>query len=215
MNKVYVAVAAAVALALGGVAWLRVESGVEQAPAVTAAPVSPPVVTVAVPAAAPEREIAVDPSVLDTPQARAYLERADFEQRARRFFADPQALAPADREREAQALTAAIDRYERASQLSAGEAMNLRIGLVRATVEDELVQVDRIADIVATYRIDGERREARFLDAQRNDAAFVEYKSREQAIVAEVMALAAIPGGLTREEYLRQRLQAERVALSH
>lgn len=210
MKKTVVVALAGAALA--AVALMRMEPGVVLVPtarvpiAETAAPS---------PAAAPEREIAVDPSVLATPEARAYLERVDFETRARRFFADPRALAPAERDREAQALTAAIDRYERARQLSAGEAMNLRIGLVRATVDDEAVQVDRIADIVAAYRADGERREARFLEQQRGDAAFVEYKAREAAIVAEVMALAAIPGGLTREEYLRQRLQTERVALSH
>jgi hypothetical protein len=210
MKKTVVVALAGAALA--AVALMRMEPGVVLVPtarvpiAETAAPS---------PAAAPEREIAVDPSVLATPEARAYLERVDFETRARRFFADPRALAPAERDREAQALTAAIDRYERARQLSAGEAMNLRIGLVRATVDDEAVQVDRIADIVAAYRADGERREARFLEQQRGDAAFVEYKAREAAIVAEVMALAAIPGGLTRKEYLRQRLQTERVALSH
>ncbi|HVJ61373.1 MAG TPA: hypothetical protein VM555_01515 [Tahibacter sp.] len=212
MNKTFIVVVAAAVLALSAAAWLRVEP---HARPVAAAWVPVVATTPAQSVAAPEREVAVDPSVLDTPQARAYLERADFEQRARRFFADPQAFAPEAREREAQALVAAIDRYEHANQLSAGEAMNLRIGLVRATVDDELVQVDRIADIVAMYRADGERREARWLEQQRGDAAFTEYKAREQAIVAQVMALATIPDGLTREEYLRQRLQAERVALSH
>ena len=33
------------------------------------------------------------------------------------------------------------------------------------------------------------------------------YKAREKAVVAEVMAMTIIPGGLTRDEYLRQRLQ--------
>lgn len=205
-------VVAMAGVALGAVVLMRAEPDVVPPPAVRA-----PVVEMHAqpPAAAPEREIAVDPSVFATPEARAYVERVDFEARARRFFTDPRALAPTERKREAQALTAAIDRYERARQLSAGEAMNLRIGLVRATVDDEAVQVDRIADIVAAYRADGERREARFIEQQRGDAAFVEYKAREAAIVAEVMAMAAIPDGLTREEYLRRRLQAERVALSH
>jgi hypothetical protein len=194
---------------LGAVAWQRAPAPAPQPPA----PVRPPVTAAPVTAVA-RREPAPDPSVLDTPEARTHLARADFEERARRFFADPAAFAPAAREREAQALTAMIDGYEGERQLSAGEAMNLRIGLVRATVADEATQLERVADIVTAYHADGARREARFLEAQRNDAAFNEYKTREQAIVAEVMALDSIPGGLTREEYLRQRLQAERVALS-
>lgn len=206
------AIVAIAGAALGIVALMRVDPGVAPAPVerlpAVAAPAQPPAVT-------PERETAVDPSVLDTQEARAYLERVDFEQRARRFFADPKALAQTEREREAQALTVAIDGYERANQLSAGEAMNLRIGLVRATVDDEATQVDRIAAIVAAYHADAQRREARFFEQQQGDTAFVAYKTRESAIVAEVMALTAIPDGLTREEYLRQRLQAERVALSH
>jgi hypothetical protein len=39
------------------------------------------------------------------------------------------------------------------------------------------------------------------------------YKVREREIVAEVMALQSIPDGLSREEYLRRRLQAEREQL--
>jgi hypothetical protein len=45
-----------------------------------------------------------------------------------------------------------------------------------------------------------------------SDPRFQDYKARERAIVAEVMGLGEIPGGLTRDEYLRQRLQQARVS---
>ena len=192
------------------------------APSVQAAAPAPPRVANATTPAAPtlaasiEREVvSIDPALFDAPQAKAYLQRQQFDARARRFFADPQALSPAARDAEAQALAADIDRYERDVQLSAGEAMNLRIGLVRATVDDEAEAAERIADIVELYRKDAAQREAKWLAQQQGDAAFMTYKAREPAIVAEVMAMREIPDGLTREEYLRQRLQAERVALSH
>jgi hypothetical protein len=39
------------------------------------------------------------------------------------------------------------------------------------------------------------------------------YKVREGQIVAEVMSLQTIPNGLSRDEYLRRRLQTEREQL--
>lgn len=44
----------------------------------------------------------------------------------------------------------------------------------------------------------------------RHDPPLNDYKQREQRVVSEVMAMTAVPGGLSRDEYLRQRLQRER-----
>lgn len=164
------------------------------------------------PPAAPVQP-AADMAVLQqTPEVRAWQERQAFEARTRTFFADAARLEPAARRQQAAALQADIDRYEKASQLSAGEAMNLRLGLIQAEESDEVERGARMAEIVAAYRQDGARREAQWQQALQDDAAFADYKRREQTIVAEVMALQQIPGGLSRDEYLRQRLLAERVA---
>ncbi|MCQ4165059.1 hypothetical protein [Tahibacter harae] len=154
--------------------------------------------------------VRVEPGLLQTPQALAYFEREAFEQQARRFFDTAAQLDPAAREREAAGLEQAVDRYEAARQLSAGEAMNLRLGLIQATVADEVERGARQAELIARYRQDGARREAQFMQQQAADAAFADYKRREAQIVTEVMALPQIPDGLTREEYLRRRLQRER-----
>ena len=53
-------------------------------------------------------------------------------------------------------------------------------------------------------------REAAFVAQQQADPRMQRYKAREKTVVAEVMAMTIIPGGLTRDEYLRQRLQLER-----
>lgn len=156
--------------------------------------------------------VTVDAALLDTPEARAYLEREQFNDRARRFFADAtHGDAPADA-REAQWIEAEIGRYEREHHLSAGEAMNLRLGLIEVSGLPDAERAERMAAIVTAYGRDGERREAQWAAQQRSDAAFAQYKSREQAIVADVVAMARIPDGLTRDEYLRRRLEAERVA---
>ncbi|WP_313914550.1 hypothetical protein [Tahibacter sp.] len=159
-----------------------------------------------------QASVTVDAALLDTPEARAYLEREQFNDRARRFFADAtHSDAPAD-PREAQWIEAEIGRYERERHMSAGEAMNLRLGLIEASGLSDAERAERMAAIVTAYGRDGERREAQWVAQQRSDAAFVQYKSREQVIVAEVMAMARIPDGLSRDEYLRRRLEAERIA---
>lgn len=51
-------------------------------------------------------------------------------------------------------------------------------------------------------------REARL--AQRRDPNFERYKADEQRIVEDLLALQDIPDGLSRDQYLRQRLQEAR-----
>ncbi|MFC3552443.1 hypothetical protein ACFOLC_15675 [Lysobacter cavernae] len=148
--------------------------------------------------------------LLSRPAVRAYQARVDFQEQARRFFAEAGRLAPAARQRQAQLLETDIDRYERAGDLSAGETLMLRIGLIRATETDPARQMQRTADLAAAYQVHAERRNAAFLAAQRDDRAFNDYKTRENRIVTEVMAMPVVPGGLSRNEYLRRRLQHER-----
>jgi hypothetical protein len=139
---------------------------------------------------------------------RDYAERRDFEVRVQAFPAEAASLDAASRQREAQRLEADIDRYERARHLSAGEALLLRIELLRATITDPLEQADAITTLTERYRAQAERRMREH--ARQPAPALIAYQDRERAIVAEVMALETIPGGLDRDEYLRRRLQEER-----
>lgn len=157
-------------------------------------------------------DVVADAALLATPEVQAHFARERFNARARAFFADAAALAPAARAREARELDTAIDGYERSRELSAGEAMMLRLGLVDASGASAAERAERMAAIVARYDSDGRQREARWLARQAGDAAFGRYKAREPVVVAEVMAMTRIPEGLSRDEYLRRRLEAERVA---
>ena len=149
-------------------------------------------------------------SLQATPQAQEHLERQRFEADAKDFFARSASLRAVERSERADALTRQIDKYEAAGGLSAGEAVLLRTALVKATVDDPARQAEQVAAIADRYRAHADRRMAAFLEQQRNDPRFQAYKAREAQVVAEVMATTTIPAGLTRDQYLRQRLQEER-----
>jgi len=149
-------------------------------------------------------------SLQATPQAKEHLERQRFEADAKDFFARSTSLRAVERSERADALTRQIDKYEAAGGLSAGEAVLLRTALVKATVDDPARQAEEVAAIADRYRAHADRRMAAFLEQQRNDPRFRTYKAREAQVVAEVMAATTIPAGLTRDQYLRQRLQEER-----
>lgn len=153
---------------------------------------------------------AAQAALLGSPQARAYRDREQFRDDAKRYFRDAAALSSAERRRQAQALERDVDAYERAGELSAGETMLLRVALIQATVPDQAEQMRQVEALATRYRAIADQRNAQWLAQQRSDPRFQSYKQREAEVVAEVAELSQIPGGLTRDEYLRQRLQAER-----
>lgn len=150
------------------------------------------------------------PAPSATPQARAFRERQSFEREIKRFFADTDRLGAVTRGERARAYSARIDAYERDAQMSAGEAFLLRAALIDATAVDEEDRARRLADLAARYRADATRREAAWAANLARNPSFRDYKAQEEAIVAEVSAMTAIPDGLTHDEYLRRRLQQAR-----
>jgi hypothetical protein len=138
-------------------------------------------------------------------------ERARFNERAREFFAQAPALSPEEARQRAADLSQELSRIEQAGGLSAGESFLVRAGLIRSTVADEQEQATQIRALKERYEIDTRQRNA--LDAQQSDPMFQLYKVRESQIVAETLSLQVIPNGLSRDEYLRRRLQAEREQL--
>lgn len=137
--------------------------------------------------------------------------RARFNDKAREFFARAAALPAQERQRQAQQLERELSQLERAGGLSAGETFLVRTGLIRETVDDPAQQAAQIKALQERYQNESSRRIAQA--SARSDPAFESYKIRESQIVAEVMSLQTIPEGLTRDEYLRRRLQAAREQL--
>jgi len=149
-------------------------------------------------------------SLQATPQAQAHRDRQRFEADAKDFFARAPSLRAVERSERADALTRQIDHYEAEGGLSAGEAVLLRTALVKATVDDPAQQAEAVAAIADRYRAHADQRMAAFAAQQASDPRFQAYKTREAEVVAEVMAMTSVPAGLTRDQYLRQRLQEER-----
>lgn len=193
-------VLATLLLAAAAIIWslARNSNADSAAPATTAAPTAP--------ATEAQRT-----ALQTAPQAHAYRDRKNFEHQTRRFLRDAPQLGAVERSERARALMASVDAYEQAGQMSAGEAMMLRIGLIRASGDDEAEAATQIATLTERYRSQSDRREAAWLAQQQRDPRFQSYKARERAVVTEVMAMREIPGGLSRDEYLRQRLERERV----
>jgi hypothetical protein len=138
-------------------------------------------------------------------------ERARFNEQAREFFAQAPSLPADEARRRAEVLSNELSRIEQAGGMSAGETFLLRAGLIRATEPDEQRQAEQLRALKERYEADTRQRSARA--GTQSDPMFQLYKVRESEIVAEVMALETIPEGLTREEYLRRRLQQAREQL--
>lgn len=163
------------------------------------------------PAVAPQAQ--PDPAMASTPEARAYQSRLAFERHARGFLRDAPGMDDRTRIQRAQALSREIDRREQARELSADEAVMLRIGLIHAAVKDDRERVRQAQEVVDRYRKQTAERQAAFLAQQRRDAQFQEYKATEARIVSEVLAMPSYPNGMSRDDYLRQRLQEAREAI--
>lgn len=138
-------------------------------------------------------------------------ERARFNERVREFFAQAPALSSEEARRRAADLSEELSRIEQVGGLSAGETFLLRAGLIRATVADERQQVAQIRALKKRYEVDTSQRIVQA--TAQSDPMFELYKVRESQIVAETQSLQTIPNGLSRDEYLRHRLQTEREQL--
>ncbi len=160
------------------------------------------------PAAADSRQAAL----ASTPQARAYRNRLAFEQRVRGFLRDAHTLDENTRREQAQAIAREIDQREQARELSAGESVVLRVSLIEAAEQDQAKRIRQSQVLVDRYRQQTAARQAAFEEQQRQDAGFQAYKTREAQIVSEVMAMTSYPGGMSRDDYLRIRLQEARQA---
>lgn len=160
------------------------------------------------PAATDSRQAAL----ASTPQARAHRSRLAFEQRVRAFLRDAHTLDETARREQARAIAREIDQREQARELSAGESVVLHVSLIEAAEQDQAKRIRQSQALVDRYRQQTAARQAAFEEQQRQDAGFQAYKTREAQIVSEVMAMTSYPGGMSRDDYLRIRLQEARQA---
>lgn len=145
--------------------------------------------------------------LLQRPEVLDYQARLTFAGDYQIFIKSAAELSEEERRKRAAALAKEIDRREAAGELALSEALLMQVGLVQAEGGDEAAQKARADALLARYQALSAAREAQ---AKAPDARFSRYKSEEKRIVDEVMALDSIPDGLSRDQYLRQRLQEAR-----
>lgn len=197
-------------LAMGALALVSVAATVywQQPDAPAAAVASPP--APATDSAAPPPDAApisaAQQQLLLAPQIKDQEQRLLFHAAYRAFFADAHGLSESERNRQADALRADIARYEQRNELASSEALLLQLGLIQATVSDEATQKAQATALMERYQARSVARQA----AAQPDERFLQYKEDEKRIVSEVMAADSIPDGLSRDQYLRQRLQEAR-----
>lgn len=157
---------------------------------------------------APSSSAPTQQQLLSAPAVKDQERRLAFHSAYRSFFAEAAQLSADERQAQAQALTEQIERYEQREELAMSEALLLQLGLIKVTVSDEQAQKEQADALVARYQTRSAEREAKL--KAKPDVNFQRYKSDEKRIVEEVLAMDSFPDGLSRDEYLRQRLQQAR-----
>ncbi|EDM46794.1 hypothetical protein [Marinobacter algicola] len=149
-------------------------------------------------------------ALLDNPQTLELANRLDFEEELHTFFAKAKSLSSKERAAEAAMLEQRLAEYQRRGQVSAAESLMVRIAMTKLTIEDEAAQKRALQGLIDRQNAAAQARKEEWLAKPKPE--FEAYKQQEKQIVKEVMAMAKVPSGMTRNEYLRQRLQEARVA---
>jgi hypothetical protein len=160
-------------------------------------------------AAATEQATAATPPADEHPNVKRFQEFSDFQERTRDFLAKAAQLAPGERVKLAGELRNEVLVHEKEGQLVPVESLLLQLALTRLTAANDS-EYRREAHALS------ESHKARSQSAEQAvratpDPRFTDYKTREAAIVKEVMAMTSIPGGASREDYLRERLDQARI----
>lgn len=194
-------------LAIGGGLWLGLAGTTEESAALPAAADAPLPGGDNAQSAGSLADDVKRAALLQRPEVLDYQARLTFAGDYQLFIKSAAELSETERRQRAAALAKEIDRREAAGELALSEALLMQVGLVQAEGGDEAAQKARADALLARYQALSAAREAQ---AKAPDARFSRYKSEEKRIVDEVMALGSIPDGLSRDQYLRQRLQEAR-----
>ncbi|WP_105101945.1 hypothetical protein [Microbulbifer pacificus] len=142
-------------------------------------------------------------AVMSHPNVRRYLEREARKESLQAYFSDLESYDNAE------AAWKLIDEIERDGGMLAYEVLALKLRWLEQTSVDKATFNAAAESLLDEYR----QRTQHSVDAYdpyQDVPGFAEYKALERKIVAEVRALDRFPDGMSRDEYLRKRLQEAR-----
>ncbi|QSP94917.1 hypothetical protein LPB19_00370 [Marinobacter salinisoli] len=148
--------------------------------------------------------------LLQAPETLTFARQLEFQGDVRAFFQQADRLTMEELTAQAAALKAQLTDYEEADQVTAAEALLVRIAIAKLEYPDEAEQKAAAEALIEHYQAESDARHQAWLAEPK--PRFEAYKRQEKQIVEEVMGMQSIPGGLDRSEYLRQRLQQARIA---
>lgn len=101
-------------------------------------------------------------------------------------------------------------------EISGGESALAQVALLRIAYFDDPAEEARQEQALKdSLKAQTAQQEQAYQQQLANDPRYQAYKASEAQIAAQVMAMPAIPNGLTRDEFLRQQLQAAREQAYH
>ncbi|MDU9416007.1 hypothetical protein [Pseudomonas sp. zfem005] len=150
---------------------------------------------------------------IDPALTAEYEKRLAFHSAYRAFFKAAPDLPSEEREKQAERLAEEVQSHEQSGELAASESLVLQIALIQASGGDVEEQKARANALLQRYKARSDALEKKL--AAQPSPQFDHYKQEEKRIVAEVLAMQSIPDGLSRDEYLRQRLQQAREQAYH
>jgi hypothetical protein len=147
--------------------------------------------------------------LLEDPRVIRFSRDLEFQEQVSDFFDQASHMSEEERAQQAAKIENQLKDYRTQGKVSGSEALLLRLALVRTVEQDPQQQEVESRALIQEYQREAEQRMAQW--RSRNQPEFDRYKQEERSIVEEVMAMEKIPGGMERNEYLRQRLQQARI----
>ena len=161
-------------------------------------------------AAAPTSSELAPTELRDHPVVQAYHAFSEFQQHSRGFFDNADQLSEQEKQAQLRQLLDGTNKYEQEGKLVPMEALVLKLAMLRYSSRGDEDYKAKAKALIDQYKAQSDVREQAWL--ANPEPQFIEYKRQENDIVKEVMAMTVIPDGLSRDEYLRQRLEQARIA---
>ncbi|TQV87203.1 hypothetical protein [Aliikangiella coralliicola] len=123
--------------------------------------------------------------------------------RFRQFFEDAEQLDDVTKQNQFAELNQEVELLEKQKKISNAESLMMKLALLKHAPDS--AQAKEIGQVlIDEYKAIAAERERKFRDNP--SPQFKTYKQKEKEIVKEVMEMDVYPDGLTREQYLAQRL---------